>query len=154
MADSRLIEVADAAAAAIAAAWGPAEPDRCTREYGPELDFAALAGRRVMVFPTADGEAGRVSRSEVENYYRLTVLAVEKYEPVGLPPRAWMDERVRFVDQKVYAPLNVTFPADFLLGSLVTYSIDRPVAYDFEVYEAFGAFWSEVEVEFRETVTG
>lgn len=155
MAD-RLLEVADIAVTAIAAAAAPlVAPDVVERQYGVEADRTTLTGRRCYVFPVGDGEAERQSRTEVEWSYRLAVVVVEKYaDAAGLPPKAWMDTRLLWARQKVFDTLNVDRPADYLGGVLWCHTIDRPVAYDFDEWRDHGCFWCEIEVELRELVAG
>ena len=152
MAD-RLLEVADIAAAAVSTAWSPTAPDSVSREYGDEEPAATFTGRRVYVFPMGDGEVERISRTEVEWYYKLAIVSAEKYTGAGLPTKAWMDERVEWAGDKVYDVLNVDRQSEFLgtPATLYTQSIDRSEAYDFDLYRK-GFFWCVIEVELRELV--
>lgn len=96
--EARLKEVRDAAVAKILAAWTDrGASDAVTGVYRIDLDAATVTGRKVFVFPVS--VAGRqVDRTEDENDYALGVWVVERYEPQGDPPDAWLDARLAWVE--------------------------------------------------------
>ena len=152
MAD-RLLEVADIVVAAVDAAWDPAEPDKCSREYGVEGDLTTVKGRRLYAFPVGDGEAERLDRTTVVWEYRFVLIAFERYEPAGLPPKEWMDDRLNWYRTTVYDALNVDRASEYLGGTLYTQAITRDLAYDFDAYRD-GVFWCEGSLALREKIAG
>lgn len=109
---ARIIDLADAAAAAIEAAWSPVAPDAVTREYAPDVvtnpdDPAVVTGRRVYVLPAGYGDEGFATRAELDKRYTLSVMVVERYaDGPGPVPTAWVDERVAFVEEMVWRVLR------------------------------------------------
>lgn len=110
MADARIIQAADAAVALILAGWtGRGADDGAERVYAPRVHLSgdeapALAGRHVYVFPFPYS-AEQLDRGSQWRRYSLRVLIVEQYKSAGDPPTSWIDERVYFVEQKVFNPL-------------------------------------------------
>jgi hypothetical protein len=150
----RLLEVCDAAAAALVVAAEPAEPDEIVRDYVTEDELATLEGKRTFVFPAGCAQVARLSRSEVVNEYRVAVRVVERYTDPGRPTREWVDERVVALGSEVYAALDRIDPTDYLLGTLWAETIEVADAANPDAILGAKLFWAEVEVAFREQVAG
>jgi len=110
MADARIIQAADAAVALILAGWtGRGADDGAERVYAPTINLSGddaprLAGRHVYVFP-GPYSAEQLDRADQWRRHSLRALVVERYADAGDPTRAWVDERVNFVEQRVFNPL-------------------------------------------------
>lgn len=162
MATDRLLDVADIIVARLRVVWQPGEPDEVSREYGIEEDvdagdFTKLHGRKLRVFPMGDGEVERLDRATVLWEYRFALVGYEHYkDSPGLPPAKWMDDRVKWGREVVFDTLNIDKVADYLgtPATLYTQSIDRPLAYDFDIYRECSAFWTGFELVMREVRSG
>jgi hypothetical protein len=109
----------------------------------------------VIVTPSADREVERLDRAEILMEYEITVDILERYTEAGLPTKAWLDARVLFVKQKVYAALNLEPPNSLITGSEVyAWTIARPLVYDLAELGYRNLFWSQVEVMYREVIAG
>jgi len=161
---ARTLEICDAVVDAIGTAWDPTSPDAVSREYGVEVglskDYASilLTGRKVYVFPTSYEAPGLIDREVLMNAHGVAVLICERYtnsdgstaDP-GLPPKAWMDERVLFVQDKIYKVLrnphlvllDTVIPVPDELGSI-------DLVYDRDLYLSKRAFWSYGFFNFQE----
>lgn len=155
---ARVNEVGDALVAAILAIWpdGADAPNAVERTYLVPTDLNTLTGRKVWVTPVAF-EDENASRDENLGKYSHAIVIAERYEPGGVPPRAWMDERVEFV-QAVYdlvgsygnrrasGWLEAGTPA----RRLWTDRAAVPTVYDWQTMNSDHGFWAEMEVEHRE----
>jgi hypothetical protein len=160
---ARINEVADAVVTAVLAAWNASiapetvtAPDECVRTYLVPADLGTLTGRKVWVTPArfADENA---SRAENLGQYTVAVVVAERYESAGPPPRAWLDERVAFVEllydllgsygnRRASGWLSVGTPA----RRHFTESAAVGEVYAFEYLSSDHVFWAELEFEFRE----
>ena len=153
----RLLEVADVAAAAINAAWtGRGANDGAERSYGLQISLEELVGRKVLVIPIGDGEVERLDRATTIREYRLAVITVERCLETGLPSDDWMDQRLEFCREVVFDILNVDRKTEYLgtPATLYTESIDRPSAFDQDLYWDSNAFLCQIDVALREKVSG
>lgn len=160
---ARIVEVCDAVVAAVLAEWAVvqgsavAAPNECARVYvtpvGPD-DIGRLTGRKVWVTPAnyADEPA---SRGEDQDQHTVAVIVAERYPDAGAPPRAWLDERVAFVEAVYDLLANykpVRSPGALLVGSPARrhWTERAQVAvYDWAFLDEHHVFWAELEFEFR-----
>ena len=103
---SRIVVLADAVAAAIVAAYGtPVAPLVVTTSsvYVPNVDPEKLLvnQRRVDVYPMNRVDAGPLSRAKIGVQNRIGVVVYERYIETGTPPKAWMDERLAWVETNI-----------------------------------------------------
>ncbi len=158
---AQIIAVADAAAAAILAAWEasalpPGGADAVTRVYEVPLadaEFAeAFLGRQVWVFPAEYGRSA-ITRSLDNRRPKLAVVIAERYPAQAPVPTDWLDARVSFVEQIVFATL--ADPRKPALYSGLTAEDDGAsvVVYDAELLIQQRLFLSMVTVQYRQLYT-
>lgn len=162
---SALAAIADEVAGTIAAAWAPSLPDGVERTWGKQIGLDAdspyplLTGRQVYVLPGAVEQVDPFERSCQMYRYTVGVLVAERYAeadgtagPAGEVPADWVDERVAFVEQMVFAPLSD--PALAYRGGVVRgeiggrQRIDVPV--DRELLLTKRVFWCPLAFTFIE----
>ncbi len=148
---ARINAIADAVAANVLALWlasssPPGADDGVERVYETEIRLqdanTPFVGRHVYVFPThyqapaADEVGGRqATRAQSYRDYRVAVLVVEQYRDGPAPvPTAWIDARLAFVEQVVWAPLQDPRRGPILAGvfpwgasEVITYDVDELV---------------------------
>jgi hypothetical protein len=154
---ARVIETADAVAAAIRTAWAPIAPDAATSDYGAEVildddDPDVLTGRKVFVFATEYAAPEFVDGASLRRTYGVGIVIVERYAAAaGTPPKAWMDARVLFVEQSIYRLLR---NPDLVLSNTLVPSPEAPgtvdVVYDLDLYLQRKTFWSVCTFTFQE----
>lgn len=161
MPDARITTVGDALVADVLATWAAdrgspvAAPDECERLYLTPVDLGRLTGRKVWVTPAAfldEAATRRLNRGE----YTFAVIVAERYPAAGLPPKAWLDERVRFVEL-LYDRLGSFgnerasgwLQADGHPGGLWTERAAVGEVYSFDYLDRHHVFWAELELEFR-----
>jgi hypothetical protein len=154
---ARVLEVADEVGAVLQAEWEPTAPDVVERMYGAEFGLTPgyeplLEGRRLMVYPATYEHPELETRSKYRKEFVLKVCAAERYlGNESLPPKAWMDERVSWFEEKVFLPLRDQHL--LLLESLVP-SLSQPATvdevYDIAKYFENKTFWSTATVAFQE----
>lgn len=162
-APARVVDLCDQVAALVSALWGPLAPDAVTRVYGPDVGLTPdepdtlITGRQVYVFADAYEVPESADRGSLWWDYAAAVLVVERYtDAAGAPPTAWVDARVKFVEESVFRPLRD--PTLTLTGAAVAGAFPDPerhatvdVVYDQEVLIQHRAFWSLVRVYFKDT---
>ena len=151
MPDARIIEVCDAAVDLIVAALDNPTDATVSREYLPDVDAETITDRLVYVFPDGYSQVETNTRSQDLDEYRVVVLTVERYESAGTPPKAWIDARVLFVQQKIYETLSDARTVR-LLDTIWPEVAEVTVAYDPEELRERKLFWSEAVFTFRELV--
>ncbi len=164
--ESRMMEVCNGAAELLAANIDPTEaiPESvfATNDTLRNLQTAAIS-YKVRVYPVSYFEAQRYARKRVENAYKLAIATEKAYaSPAatlvnGRVPEAWVAEAVAWVAQYVYDLLNTRGVQDralALLGVLRPETCETTLVYDEEKLDELKVFYSVVEVEYRETVTG
>jgi hypothetical protein len=114
------------------------------RVYVPSVDPEILQEniRKVDVYTIKREDAGPLSRGSDGMQNRIGVLIYERYTEKGTPTKAWMDERVTWV-QEVLEPL--------LKNPSNRYDGAYPETYDCETYSpeqltTNKLFWSEIIV--------
>lgn len=115
---ARITQVAETVAATLGHEADPAAGITVEREYAPDWlnpDFwkdnpnlaNKFTGRRLYVFGATQKQVSPADRGADLNEYGIAVVVMERYvgdEPV--PPRAWVDERVAWVEANVYDRLG------------------------------------------------
>jgi hypothetical protein len=164
---SRAAQVADAVADVITAAWkdadgGPDAPSGVCREWAKDVVLTGddptrlLAGRQVLVFASGLEQPEVLDRGEQVQRYTVGVLVCERYtESAGDVPKAWVDERVGFVEAVVFKPL--ASPRLKLFGGAVRQEFGLPNAVDVlcdrDMLRQRRTFWAVATFNFRELVT-
>lgn len=150
---ARINEVLDAVVTLIQTAWSPSAPSAVTRCYEAPVNADTIQGRQVFVFPVgyADEPA---SRGEDAATYTFAVLVVEKFREQSAPPVAWVDERVEFVESKVYDVLaNFGQRKTYLTvsghGRLICETAEVDV-FDWPTLRQKFTFWSESTFALKE----
>lgn len=149
---ARINTVADAVVARIVALWTPTHPDTCERCYfwkPAERELKDLAGRHVRVFPVTYGDQPE-TRSENRHEFRFLIVVAERYPDAGVPPRAWMDERAEFVQDKLIDGLDYDGQSRLEASAtmkLLTGEVGFEV-YDVEYADKRHLFWCEIEIMF------
>lgn len=158
---ARILDLADAAAALIAKKWAPTSPDAVSREYGPDIglnpDDAAtlIAGRQVFVFPGAYAMPQLLDRQVLDKRYTLFVVVLEQYtapagSDAGIPPKAWMDDRVLFTETL----FTLLRDPDLVLLQTVIPDLENgstvDAVYDFDLFQEQRTFRSQMTLNFQE----
>lgn len=143
-------DMADAAVAAIQAAWSPTAPDSVERDYLFRSDLDTMTGRQVRVYPLsytdAPADRGSLDGGESVCEFGIGVTVAERYAgEEAKPPRSWIDDLVEFAEAKVYNVLSNRLPG---VSGSVTLRADVSV-YDVGILGQNQAFWSEFEFVFR-----
>lgn len=159
---ARVLDACDAVVADIVSAWSPTAPSAAQREYAPEIGFSVdhaetlLSGRQVYVFPAAWGSPEGVTRGELLHEYTVSVVVAERYTAAAGPvPKAWVDERVLFVETLFN---RLKDPTRELTGASVTLfrTPDVPAevdeVYDLDMLAEQRAFWSRFTITYHEIV--
>lgn len=158
--NAQVIQVADACAAAIRAAWDAsvdhaplAAPDGVERVYetpiaDPEF-LEAFAGRQVWVFPVEYGRTA-MSRSQDNRRPVICVIVAERYADGPAPvPTEWLDERVAFVEEVVFNRLADPRKPTIFAGLTPEEDGATVVVYDAELLVMQRLFLSMVQVRYR-----
>lgn len=151
MADARIIEVCDEVVAYLQTTWGDAQTT-ITREYLPDFFTHEFTGPAVYVFPASYSQTDIVTRASDEISNRVSVVFAEKYTDAGKPTTAWIDARVRTVEQKIYKPLG-DHRTEAISG-LWPETAEVLSVYDYDFLQGASLFLSEVEIDLREVVEG
>jgi hypothetical protein len=144
----------------IGANWGPSSPDAVSDEFDVPITpktIAAVQGRKVFVLPVGckDSPASKVKNKWV---HRFLILAIEKYpeDQSGLPTKAWVKERVKFV---LALKGWIDFPKDgatLKFGtpqrSVWTENFEEIEIYDPDMLSGHSLFWSTIEVFYGEVL--
>lgn len=152
MADARLVEVAEAVRAEIAA--GPfddpagMEPASVERVWGMDFEADRAAGLRVHVVPVGYSQPETATRAEVTWEYTVGVVVTDRYSEAGQPPKEWVDERVRWVLKNVWERVGDARHFDAVAGAWP--ESGEVSAFDPEFLRELKLFWSEVTVAIRE----
>lgn len=146
------LTLCDQLVAELVSAWSPTGNDGAERCYEAVIGEAHV-GRRVYVFPDMYAVAGG---TRGENSYRHTVgiLVAERYtDSVSGPPTlAWVDERVKFVYDRVVVGLDFSKDGalEFDGRYLVTESIDEVSVYNESELVQNRLFLSETRLTYLE----
>lgn len=147
---ANILDVCDALVAAVGAAWTEGASDSVERVYLAPINFHTQAGRHVYIFPT-NYENSPATRSEDDWTYQVGVVVVEKHASAGEPSTSWLDERVTFVQEKVFDVLDFA-RAPLIVGTglgLITQTSSVEV-YDETKLNELHTFWSELTFTFTE----
>lgn len=148
MAEARVVELADAVAAAIAAKF-PGET--VVSEYVSEDDLDAITGRVVHVYPGPYAETERLTRTEKYRDYTVEVMVRARHTAEGAAPKAWINAQMRFV-QEVWEFASDEEDADLgeAIGDAVPNTTEVTVPYEPGLLREMKLFQSEFAVTFRE----
>lgn len=128
-----------------------------TREYEVTHDMGTMVGRKVEIFPLTYNPVEAVDRESSTYDFRYSFVIIERWNAKGgQVPKAWMDERVSFVEELIFNPLDPTGKNTAQLLFVVVdgekyYPVEVEVTsvFDFDILRKHKVFWSEVEVAFR-----
>lgn len=160
---ARVLDLCDACAAAVSAAWVPTGDDAVARVYAPDVGLTQdnpdtlVRGRKVYLFPGAYASP-LLDRGSLLRRYTVAWLVVERYaDGAGFPPDAWLDDRVAFVEQTVFNVLRD--PTLVLTGAVVSGVQPDPEAepavdpvYDLDLLIENHTFWSQGTLTYIEAV--
>lgn len=148
------VSLCDELVSLIGTSWEPAAPSAVERVYFMRQVAKDLTGRRVWVFPTNYGVAPE-NRAENAVAHRITLLTAERYEPAGMPPVEWIDERVDFVFTEIVDALYFAQagPHTFDNRRVWTTGVEVEVCDLEKITTTPAVFWSVVEFEFAELYT-
>lgn len=150
MPEARVVDVAEAVAAAIAAGPftdPPIEPASVERVWGFDLEGDRTTGLRVYVFALAYSQPETATRSEDLKEHKVGVVVAERYTGQGEPPKAWVDARARWVEVNVWD--RVGDVRGFEAAGNWPDTGDVSV-FDPQLLRELKVFYSEVELAFRE----
>lgn len=151
MPDAKCIQLADAAAQRISAAWNPVAPNEILRDYVIPAKVDAIVGRKVWIWPVAHATQGPATRAADIEEHQIALVIAERYtgtEP--RPPKAWIDERVNFVEQSIWDLLS-DVRNQFLVENVWPQS-GEILVFDWTMLNKLQTFWSEIELTFREEI--
>jgi hypothetical protein len=131
-----------------------------TRQYEVTHELGLMTGRKVEVYPLSYNPFEAADRSTSFYDFRFSIVTLERYETKGLVPKVWLDERVNFVEEFIFNPLD---PTGKVLASTLMVIVNSdefwPIevevtsVYDIGYLRRHKVFWSEVEVAFRKVGT-
>ena len=145
---ARVLEACEAARTEILALLPVPDPagtvvERVYTFRGPENEprIRSLLGRRVYLFPDAYRQKAIIDRGIDATDYVVTVLVAEVYRGAeAVPPNAWLDERVTFVDT-LYRRLQDA-RAGLIGGAFTAQDGEVVSVYDQDVLDQHKTFWS------------
>jgi hypothetical protein len=149
---ARVIEVCDEIVAYLKTNWTGQAPT-ITRSYMAAFQVESFTGPAVYVIPSSYGQVEILDRSEDTNEHTISIVFVDKYtEAAETIPTAWIDERVRLVEQQIYEPIgdHRNEAIDGLWPETATVN----TIYDLDFLHQTRLFISEVEIGLREAVEG
>lgn len=162
MSEARAVEVMDAAAAYLRAAWVDAATLAVETDPDPDIDLtdpASLPRRTAFLFVEGFGQVEMTDRTHDTDEYRLSVVVAELYGgEAAKAPKAWVRERVAWVDRYVRKVLGDNRAqaepgGEIIPGSGIwPESVSVEVAYDLDHLAEHKLFFSVVVAVFREIV--
>lgn len=150
--DARVMQAADAVAAALAARLPAAT---VVVAFNPRYDRAALATPTIWVFPVSDREAAKLDRAADQMGPKLAVVYAERYADPADPddqepvPVAWVRQRVATVEAEIFDALRQERTAVVapVLAGCWPEAAEWVTVCDPDILSQEKVFWSEVEVE-------
>lgn len=121
------------------------------RAYLGPVDPKSVTSRMVYVFPRTYSNTP-INRGADEWVYSVQVTVIDKYESPGEPTKSWIDDRVEWVQEKIYDALDFS-RTDLVFATtrrLRTQTADI-TTYDYELLER-STFQSDIVFEFREII--
>lgn len=148
---ANILEICDHLVDVVTAEWtGIGVQDSVERVYLTPLKLHTQEGRHVFIFPR-DYENSPATRGEDSWTHQIGIVVAEKYDDPGEPPIAWMDERVLFVQEYVFNPLDFARSPQIVAGGLGLITQTSTVSvYNSERMESDHMFWSEIALTFTE----
>lgn len=126
-----------------------------SRQYEVTYDPGTMTGRKVDIFPLMYEPIEDVDRESERYQFQVGFVVIERYRDKSAIPVSWVDERVNFVEEYIFNPLDNQTP--YLLNiSGVSYWIEKvkvASVYDYEFLSQNKLFWSEVEATFNRIAT-
>lgn len=109
---ARVVQLRNAMAAMIEAAWSPTPPDEVIPTFRYDVYTESIHGRKVIVFPEAYSGSPE-TRGGDSTDYGYQVWIVRRYEEQGDPPDEWVAAELEFVESVA----NLFDPRTLLLGA-------------------------------------
>ena len=149
---ARVNEVCDEIVAYLQTNWSGTAPT-IERSYMAAFQVEDFTGPKVFVIPSAYGQVEIATRASDIDGYTISIVFVEKYTAAAETiPTAWIDERVRLVEQQIYEPLGDH--RDEAITGLWPETATVNTIFDLDFLHQTRLFISEVEIELREEVEG
>lgn len=163
MATAKILTLCDTLVTEIDTAWTQGASDTISRRYIAPVnlgELSSLTGRHVYVFPGAYDNSPD-TRGHDAWVHEVRIVVVERYETAGSDPagttiKAWVDDRVDFVETKIVETLDYDGRSTLRIGStreFTTESVEIEV-YDPELLNQKDLFVSTVDLVFREYAIG
>lgn len=126
-----------------------------TREYDITHDLSIVNGRKVHIFPLSYNPIEDVDRESERYEFTVGFVILERYRLKTAIPNDWIDERVAFVQDHIFTPLDNQEPFILEIGDEKYWVEDTKVTsvYDYKTLTQNRAFWSEVEAKFHRIAT-
>jgi len=138
---ARIVDLCDAVVALL--------PTGAERVYEVSIDAETLEGRAVYVFPSKYGYLEVLTRADDQSEYAVSVLIAERYPDAGPAPKAWLDERVEWVQDNVLDVLDDPRGAEPVEG-YVPWQSEVQTVYDVEELVNRKLFLSVVVITYRQ----
>lgn len=154
MPEAKIIDVCEAIVTALAAAWVPVEPDTCEFDFIAPVsidDLDSFLGRKVTVFPGPQEDDGE-NRGEDKLDMTIGVLAVERYTDAGDPSKAWMKERLYWMENTIKGTIKNYRRTPLVIGAR-RIRLQGPIAietFELRARNESKIFWSELEFKMIE----
>lgn len=115
---ANILAVCDYLVDVVEAAWTTiTADDSVERLYVAPLKLHEQSGRHVYIFPLSYSNQP-ATRGHDDWTYQVGIIVLERYEDAGEPPVSWMDDRVDFVQSKVFDALDFTRSPGNVSGGL------------------------------------
>jgi len=157
---SRVLEACDAVADFLSERIE--EEVAVSRRYVATDEYATMTGRKIRVYPEGYTDAERLTKRRTYKELRVVVVVEERYEAPGVAgdndpvPTAWVDERVDWVEESVFDPLNDkgVHGNDLLADRFRNYTCEVTVVADPQRLQESKVFFSLITVSYREQAEG
>lgn len=150
MPDARVVELAAAVSAAIAAKF-PGET--VSDEFVTDDDIADVTGRKIYVFAGPYGETESATRTEKFRDSTLSVMVINRHTTEGPLTKAWIKEQMAFVES-VWLFTGDERDEDLAeaIGNAWPHTTEVTLPYDDDLLREAKLFQSEYEVTYREVM--
>jgi len=135
-------------------------PCICERVYETTHDLGEVDGRKVEIYPLSYVPFEPATREEAYYDFRYSIVTLERFREHKRVPRIWLDDRVTFVEEQIFNPLDPTNKerAELILvidsDSYWPIEVECTTVYEYNILRQNKVFWSEVEVVFRKLDKG
>lgn len=120
-----------------------------SREYYVSTKIEDITGKNIWVFPVGYADAGPSDRTASSYDLTIGIVYGEKYDQKGKIPKAWTDERLQFVEEKLFVPLTDEHTGYGETGNYWSQSGSVELAFDPESLREHDLFWSELQLVYR-----